>query len=175
MSSRDQLGGPSARANRRSSRASSASTSPAIQSGGMLFHAPVDNLFGKMDHLFQPRLDMLERAYVVIGHAPGIEALEGRFGKVPVRSVERIAWWILRGRKPGRLASPPGTRLRTRALTGLARVDQGAVEDTEPAVGIANALVEDQHGREISQVRHLWQEGIRPEIVKPRGAAGSPG
>jgi hypothetical protein len=118
-----------------------------------------------MDHLFQPRLDMLERAYVVIGHAPGIEALEGRFGKVPVRSVERIAWWILRGRKPGRLASPPGTRLRTRALTGLARVDQGAVEDTEPAVGIANALVEDQHGREISQVRHLWQEGIQPEIV----------
>ena len=83
--------------------------------GGNALPGLVDDLFGEVHHLVEPRLKIVQRAHGVVDQLARVEALHGGFRKVPIGTVEGVPVVDHAGHEAGAAAG------RTRRRRTMAR------------------------------------------------------
>jgi hypothetical protein len=117
------------------------------------FPCLVDDLFGKVAELVEPRLKVVEGADGIVDDAARVDALEGRIGEVPVRAVEGEPVVDHAGDEAGAGLSPAGG-------PGVS-----AVEDALAPVGVADPFVEHEDAAELLEIEDGGEEGVGEKVV----------
>ena len=108
--------------------------------------------FGEMNHLAEPRLEIVEGTDINVDAGAKIEALERRIGEGPVGTVEDVA--VIHHVSDEPLAFRRGPLLQA-----------GAEKNGLPGVGITDPFVEDKRAQEFFPIDDFVQQQIGNEIV----------